>query len=376
MNIRRQRTLVMIVCLIVWSMACTRSGIPTLKEAYQNDFFLGVAVNSDIVSSRDSAAAKIVVMQFNSITAENVLKWGRIHPEPNQYNFKPADDFVDFGIKNGMFIIGHTLIWHSQTPSWVFQNGAGKPASKDTLLNRMRKHIRTVVGRYQGRIRGWDIVNEAFEDDGTLRKSPWLDGIGTDFIEKAFQYAHEADPETELYYNEYNLWKPEKAAAVVRMVNDLRSKGIRVDAVGEQAHWAFNYPTREELKATLRTFREAGIKLLITEMDISVLPNPWDYEGADVGKRFELLPGTNPYTNALPDSIQKKLADRYHELFITFRNYADIIDRVTLWGLDDGHSWLNYFPVRGRTNYPLLFDRKYQPKPAFNAVIEAAKVKL
>lgn len=333
-------------------------------------------MNPDIVSGRDSIGSKIVVTQFNSITAENVLKWDHIHPEPNQYNFKLADEFIDFGIKNGMFILGLTLVWHSQTSSWVFQDRSEKPASRDTLLSRMREHIRTVVGRYRGRIRGWDVVNEAFEDDGTLRKSTWLDGIGADFIEKTFEYAHEADPDAELYYNEYNLWKPEKAAAVIRMINDLRAKGIQVDGVGEQAHWTFKYPTHEELEATLRAFQEAGITLLITEMDVSVLPNPWDYQGADIGKRFDLLPGTNPYTEALPDSIQAKLAARYSELFLIFRNYTDIVDRVTLWGLDDRHSWLNYFPVRGRTNYPLLFDRKYQPKPAFDAVIEAAKAKL
>lgn len=373
MNIRLQRTLTIIVCLAMWSIAFAQSGIPTLKEVYRKDFLMGVAVNPDIVSGRDSIASEIVKKQFNSVTPENVLKWGPIHPKPQEYNFKPADEFVEFGVKNGIFIIGHTLVWHSQTPFWVFQDAEGKPAERDTLLKHMREHIMTVVGRYKGRVRGWDVVNEAFEDDGTFRKSPWFNSIGADFIQKAFEYAHEADPDAELYYNEYNLWKPEKAAAVIRLVNDLRTKGIRVDGVGEQAHWSFTYPTHEELEATFRTFRKAGIKLLITEMDVSVLPNPWDYQGADIGKRFDQLPGTNPYTEGLPDSIQMKLADRYSEFFSLFRDFTDIVDRVTLWGLDDGHSWLNHFPVRGRTNYPLLFDRKYQPKPAFDAVIKAAQ---
>ncbi|MBN1999521.1 endo-1,4-beta-xylanase [candidate division KSB1 bacterium] len=375
MNIRLQKFIATIVCLTALSVVCTKLGTPTLKKAYQKDFLMGVAVNPAIVSGRDSTAAEIVKTQFNSITSENVMKFGPIHPRPDEYNFKPADEFVEFGVKNGMFVIGHTLVWHSQTPRWVFQDEEGQPAGRDTLLTRMQDHIRTVVGRYKGRVRGWDVVNEAFADDGTLRNSPWYNGIGDDFIRKAFEYAHEADPDAELYYNDYNVWKPEKTAAVIQMVKDLRANGVRVDGVGEQAHWAFKYPTHEELEATLRAFREAGIRLLITEMDVSVLPNPWDYQGADIGTRFDQLPGTNPYTEGLPDSVQTKLAARYGELFSMFLDYSDIVDRVTLWGLDDGHSWLNHFPVRGRTNYPLLFDRKYQPKPAFDAVMEAAKAK-
>jgi endo-1,4-beta-xylanase len=375
MNTRFVQASAAVVCLSACALAFARPGGPTLKEAYHKDFLVGAAVNPNVVSGKDSAASAIVKTQFNSITAENVMKWGPIHPKMSEFNFEPADDFVAFGEKNGMFLIGHTLVWHSQTPRWVFQDPEGKPATRDTLLSRMRAHILTVAGRYKGRVKGWDVVNEAFEDDGTLRQSPWLKIIGPDFIQKAFEYAHEADPDAELYYNDYNLWKPEKAEAAIRLVKDLRAAGARVDGVGEQAHWAFNYPKNEELKAMLQAFRGAGIKVHITEMDVSVLPNPWDYQGADIGKRFDQQPGTNPYTEGLPDSVQAKLAARYGELFAIFQEYADIVDRVTLWGVDDGHSWLNHFPVRGRTNYPLLFDRQYLPKPAFDAVIRAAKGK-
>ncbi|MBN1782324.1 endo-1,4-beta-xylanase [bacterium] len=361
------------VWLITSAILFARDGMPTLSEAYRKSFLMGVAVNPAIVSGRDSIAMEIVTAQFNSITSENVMKWAPVHPKPGVYNFEPADAYVEFGARHGMFIIGHTLVWHSQTPFWIFRDGDGKPAGRDTLLCRMREHIRTVAGRYKGRVRGWDVVNEALEDDGTLRSSPWLKGIGADFIQKAFEYANETDPEAELYYNDYNLWKPEKTAAAIRLVRDLRARGVRVDGVGEQGHWAFNYPSPEELDAMLRAFREAGINVLITEMDVSVLPNPWDYQGADVGRRFRELPGTNPYTEGLPDSIQVKLTARYGSLFSILRDYADIVDRVTLWGVDDGHSWLNHFPARGRTNYPLLFDRNYLPKPAFDAVIDAAE---
>ncbi|MBN2200700.1 endo-1,4-beta-xylanase [bacterium] len=371
MKTRLHRTTVTVLCLAAWALAAGQDSGTTLKQAWEKHFLVGAALNPNVVSGKDSAAAAIVKAQFNTITAENAMKFGPTHPKSGEYNFKLADEFVDYGTKNGMAVIGHTLVWHAQTPRWVFQDGEAK-AGRDTLLARMRDHIMTVAGRYQGRIHGWDVVNEAFDDDGTLRKSPWLNGIGEDFIEKAFTFAAEADPKAELYYNDYNVWKPEKAAAVIRLVKDLRSKGIRVDGVGEQAHWGFSYPKNGELKAMLQAFREAGIKVHITEMDISVLPNPWDYQGADIGKRFDELPGTNPYTEGLPDSVQAKLADRYAELFGIFLEYDDIVERVTLWGVDDGHSWLDYFPVRGRTNYPLLFDRQYRPKPAFDAVIRAA----
>ncbi len=371
MKTRLHRTTAAVLCLAAWAAAGSQTVQPTLSQAWQKHFLVGAALNPNVVSGKDSAAAAIVKAQFNSITAENAMKFGPIHPKSGEYNFKSADEFVDFGTRNGMAVIGHTLVWHSQTPRWVFQDGEGK-AGRDTLLSRMRQHIMTVAGRYQGRIHGWDVVNEAFEDDGTLRKSPWLNGIGDDFIQKAFEFAAEADPKAELYYNDYNVWKPGKTAAVVSLVKQLRAGRVRVDGVGEQAHWGFTYPKNEELRAMLQAFREARIKVHITEMDISVLPNPWDYQGADIGKRFDELPGTNPYKEGLPDSVQAKLAARYAELFGIFREYDDIVERVTLWGVDDGHSWLDFFPVRGRTNYPLLFDRQYRPKPAFDAVIKAA----
>ena len=360
----------------VCMLACTSYGQTTLKRAYEKDFLIGAALNDRQISGADSCGAALAMEQFNSITPENVLKWEPVHPKPDQYNFEPADRFVAFGAANGMFTVGHTLVWHAQTPRWVFEDGSGKPADRETLLGRMRDHIRTVVGRYKGRVRGWDVVNEAFEDNGSLRmSSPWPKIIGEDFIQKAFEFAREADPGAELYYNDYNVWKPEKTAAVIRLVEDLKARGVRVDGVGEQAHWALDYPTLKEAETMLASFEKAGIKVHITEMDISVLPNPWNYTGAEISRSVELQEKLNPYPKALPDSVQKSLAARYAEFFALFRRHAGTVKRVTLWGVYDGQSWLNHWPVRGRTNYPLLFDRQCRPKPAFEAVLKAAGAK-
>jgi len=375
MGIHLKKSMRMALYVATMWMACAHQGQPTLKQAFEKDFLVGAALNEKQVTGVDSAAAALVVQQFNSITPENLLKWEAVHPLPEQYQFEPADRFVDFGIKNGMFPIGHTLVWHSQTPKWVFEGRPGKPADREILLGRMRDHILTVVGRYKGRIRGWDVVNEAFEDDGTMRKSPWLKIIGQDYIQKAFEFAAEADSSAELYYNDYNLWKPEKAAAAIRLVKDLKAKGVRVDGIGEQAHWALDYPTLKEAEAAIASFEASGINVLITEMDISVCPNPWNYTGAEIERSFELQKKLNPYPETLPDSVQQSLATRYAEFFALFHRHAGTVNRVTFWGVHDGQSWLNYWPVRGRTNYPLLFDRQCKPKPAFEAVIETARAK-
>jgi endo-1,4-beta-xylanase len=376
MNSPRQNRLAgfaVLAAFTVCGLACTSHGQLTLKQAFEKDFLIGAALNDKEVTGQDSSGAALAVAQFSSITPENALKWEPVHPKPDQYNFEPADRFTDFGVKNGMFPVGHVLVWHSQTPKWVFEGPPGKPANRETLLGRMRDHILTVVGRYKGRIRGWDVVNEALEDDGTLRKSPWLTIIGEDYIQKAFEFAAEADSSAELYYNDYNLWKPEKAAAAVRLVKDLKARGVRVDGIGEQAHWALDYPTLKEAEAAVASFEASGINVFITELDISVCPNPWNYTGAEISRNFELQKKLNPYPETLPDSVQKSLAARYAEFFALFRRHAGTVKRVTLWGVHDGQSWLNYWPVRGRTDYPLLFDRQCKPKPAFNAVIQAAE---
>jgi endo-1,4-beta-xylanase len=348
--------------------------LPQLKTMYQDHFYIGTALNRGQIFNQDTMAAKVIISQFNSITPENILKWYAVHPEPDRYDFEASDQLVAFGKENNMFVVGHTLVWHAQTPRWVFQDTSGTGAAdRETLLQRMKEHIFTVVGRYKGQIQSWDVVNEALDDNGQLRKGPWMDVIGADYIQKAFVYAREADPEAELYYNDYNMYKSGKVEGVVQLVRSLQEKGVRIDGIGFQGHWGFDYPLLEELEASIVAYAEVGVKVMITELDISALPNPWSYRGADIAKRFELQQKLNPYPEGLPDSVQTQLAERYAALFALFVKHRDKISRVTFWGVHDGQSWKNNFPVRGRTDYPLLFDRKCQPKPAFFTVIKAAR---
>jgi len=339
------------------------------KEAFKKDFLMGVAINRNQFSERDARAVRIITSQFNSITPENVLKWEYIHPEPGRYDFDGADRYVAFGEKNGMFIIGHTLVWHNQTPEWVFEDEKGKPVDRETLLGRMRDHIHTVVGRYKGRIKGWDVVNEAVEDDGTLRQTPWMKIIGEDYLVKAFEFAHEADPQVQLYYNDYELETEAKRKGAVDLIKKLKARGVPIFAIGLQAHNRIDWPTVEQEEATIVAFANLGIKVNITELDIDVLPRASEYLGADVTRNVELATKLNPYPNGLPDSVQQNLAKRYADLFGVFVRHQAVIDRVTFWGVTDRESWLNNWPVRGRSSYPLLFDRRGQEKPAFNAVI-------
>jgi endo-1,4-beta-xylanase len=343
---------------------------PALKDVFKDDFLIGAAVNPWHYQSSGRSESDIIRKHFNSITPENGLKWMSVHPSPDRYTFDEADRFVEFALKHGMAPIGHTLVWHSQTPRWVFQGADGKPLSRDVLLERMRDHIRTVVGRYKGRIRGWDVVNEAINDfGGTLRSSPWLNIIGEDFLVKAFEYAREADPEAELYYNDYGLESPRKRAGAIELVKKLQAAGAKVTGIGLQGHYDLERPSLREIEDTIEAFEKLGLKVMITELDVNALPTPGS-GSADISTRFEGNSRSNPYPNGLPPEIEQRLTRRYEDLFRLFLKHRDSITRVTFWGVTDRGSWLNNFPVRGRTNYPLLFDRNSQPKPAFKAVVE------
>lgn len=346
---------------------------PSLKDAYHDDFLIGVALNERQFTAPSPAEAAVILGQFNAISPENALKWGAIHPQPDRYNFGPADRYVAFGEKHGMFIVGHTLVWHHQTPRWVFEDH-GQPVSREVLLQRMHDHIFAVVGRYKGRVKGWDVVNEALAEDGTLRPSPWRNIIGDDFIVKAFEFAHEADPAAELYYNEYGLENAPKRRGAIALIRRLRAAGVRVDGVGLQEHVNLRWPTAEALDATLRDFAAAGIRTMITELDVDVLPEHHFTSGnADVSRRTVADPALNPYKDGLPPDMQQKLADRYAQLFAIYLRYRANIERVTFWGVTDRSSWLNNWPVRGRTSYPLPFDRNARPKPCYDAILTAAQ---
>lgn len=368
-----------VVALIATACAhppASAQSAPTLKQAYSGYFKIGAALNANQFSGVDKKGAELVKAQFNTISPENVLKWEHVHPQLGKYDFAEGDKYVAFGEANGMFIIGHTLVWHSQTPRWVFQDANGQPLTRDSLLARMHDHITAVVGRYKGRIQGWDVVNEALNEDGTLRPSPWKTIIGDDYIEKAFQYAHEADPSAELYYNDYNLENAPKRNGAAALVKRLKAAGLTITAVGSQAHdklWLENVAKHD---TTISVLGALGVKVNITELDVDVLPAATRNRTADVSVRVEQQSGgasaVNPYVAGLPDSLQQALAKRYSDFFQLFMKHRGVVDRVTLWGVGDGDSWLNDWPMPGRTNYPLLFDRQDLPKPAFKAVIDAA----
>jgi endo-1,4-beta-xylanase len=345
----------------------------TLKAAFDGKFYIGVAVNGNQILGNDPRSMEIVKTQFSSLTPENFTKWERIHPQPNGYNFAVVDSFVAFGEREDMFMVGHCLVWNVQTPAWVFRNNTKNLSDRDALLANLKDHIYTVVGRYRGKIDGWDVVNEAFHDNGESKKTRWYKIIGEDYIEQAFRWAHAADPEAELYYNDYNMYVPEKRDAVVKLVKKLQAKGVPIHGIGMQGHWGLKYPTIEELEAAIVAYGNLGLSVHITELDINILPDPFENRGADIGLRFRRRKALNPYPDALPDSMHVMQSRRYAEIFEVFNKHSDIVERVTLWGVHDGLSWRNYWPIRGRTAYPLLFDRNYRPKSAFFAVINTVK---
>ncbi len=355
------------------TLTVSASAQPALKDAFKGKFLIGTALNGSQFTEKNAAQAALVKQQFNSITPEDVMKWGPIHPEAAKFNFEPVDRFVEFGERNGTFTIGHTLVWHSQTPNWVFQNDMGGPADRAALLARMSNHIHTVVGRYKGRVKGWDVVNEALNDDGSLRQSPWLKIIGEDYLAKAFQFAQAADLKAELYYNDYSLENPTKRNGAVVLVKKLQAAGVKITGIGSQSHFNLTSPPINQVEDTITTFAQLGVKVMLTELDVSVLPFVRGVTGADVNQMAAPDPKLNPYTNGLPASVQQALAKRYGELFGVYVKHADKISRVTFWGVTDAESWLNNFPVRGRTDHPLLFDRESKPKPAFDAVIRQGK---
>jgi len=342
----------------------------TLREA-AGPLLIGVAVNAPTAAGGDTLSAALVRRHFNAVTPENVFKWEWVHPRPGVFDFAAADQLVAFAERNGQVVIGHVLVWHQQTPRWVFQDASGAPVSRDTLLDRMREHIQTVVGHFRGRVLGWDVVNEAVDDEGNLRRTPWLSIIGEDFIARAFVYAHQADPNAELYYNDYSVENAPKRQGILALVRRLMASGVPITGVGIQGHDHLDWPTVAQEDSTIAAFAALGLKVPITELDLDVLPRPDERTGAELGDTARARAALDPYRAGLPDSMQQAVARRWGELFGVFLRYPWIVSRVTIWGVTDRTSWKNDFPVRGRTNYPLLFDRSGRPKPAFDAVLRA-----
>ena len=363
--------------VLCWAFPGDAQGPPALKDVFRDAFRIGTAVNDAIVSGRDASSRDLVVRHFESITAENVMKAGPLNPKPGVWNFGPADAFVEFGEAHGMFIVGHTLVWHNQTPAWFFQDEAGNPNTPSAQIERMRRHIETVAGRYKGRVHAWDVVNEVIDNDGSYRPTTWVKGAGggDELVKAAFRFASQYAPGAELYYNDFNAWRPAKRDGIVRMVKMLQAEGIRIDGVGMQGHWGLNYPGAEDIEAAIDAYAALGVKVMITELDVDVLP--LTREGQVVGTvmsdpQFQLdefKAYLDPYRDGLPPDVETRVAARWAELFRIFLARRDTIDRVTIWGVHDGMSWKNNYPIPGRTNYPLLFDRDRQPKPAFGAIM-------
>ncbi|QHW33614.1 endo-1,4-beta-xylanase [Paenibacillus rhizovicinus] len=323
----------------------------SLATAFQNDFLIGAAVNSRTIISQSS----LLQQHYNSITAENEMKFESLHPGEQRYSFEQADRIAQFARENGMKLRGHALVWHNQTPQWVFEDGNGGPAGRELLLSRMKSHIDTVVNRYKDTIYCWDVVNEAVTDEGTeqLRPSKWLQGIGEDYIELAFRSAHEADPNALLFYNDYNECNPLKREKIHSLVKALLEKGAPVHGIGLQAHWSLLNPSLDHIREAIERYASLGVKLQITEMDVSM------FEFAD--RRTDL---TEPTAEML--RLQE---ERYEQFFRLFLEYRDVLASVTFWGAADDYTWLDYFPVRGRKNWPLLFDTEQRPKGAVSAII-------
>jgi endo-1,4-beta-xylanase len=333
----------------------------TLKDAYKDCFMIGVALNQRQFTEQDANGAALVKRQFNSISPENVMKWESIHPRPGPdgYDFASADRYVEFGEKNGMFIVGHTLIWHGQTPRWVFQGESSNAVTREVLLERMREHIHTVVGRYKGRIKAWDVVNEALNEDGSLRKSQWYRIIGEDFIEKAFEYAHEADPEAELRYNDFSIENAPKRKGTIALVKKLQEKKVPISGLGSQTHANLTWPSVELLDTALTEFAELGIPISITELDVIASQGGQRIRSAEVAENAQAVGG------GMVEAANQKLADQYGNLFRVFLKHRKNIKLVTFWGVTDRDSWRS-------SGNPLLFDREGKPKKCFETVIQTA----
>lgn len=340
---------------------------PSLKEVTAGKFLMGVALNAHQVAGGDTCASKVVKRHFNSIVAENCMKSAVIHPEEDRFNFTEADRLVRFGEENDMVVTGHCLIWHSQLAPWFCVDEQGKKVTPEVLKERMKNHIHAVVGRYKGRIKGWDVLNEAIEADGSWRKSPFYEILGEEYIPLAFQYAHEADPAAELYYNDYGMDGKAKRDKTVELIKMLKERGLQIDAVGMQGHMGMDHPLATEFEASIATFAAAGVKVMVTEWDMSALPTV--RMGANVSDTVAYKKALNPYSAGLPDSVSVAWNNRMKEFFNLFLKHSDVITRVTVWGVTDGDSWKNDFPVPGRVDYPLLFDRHCEPKPFVEQLI-------
>ena len=362
-----------LVVLILVVFASETVLAQSLREVVGKYCLIGASLNVTQSNGMSPQTDAVVDKHFNTAVPENCMKGEVVQPEEGLFDFRDADRFIDYCQQHNLVAMGHCLVWHSQAPKWFFHDKNGKLVKPEVLRERMRKHIYTVVGHFRGKIRGWDVVNEAIEDDGSFRNSYYYQILGEEFIELAFRYAHEAAPEVELYYNDYSMAKPGKREAVCRLVKKLKDKGLRIDAVGMQSHNGLDYPNLKEYEKSIEAFAALGVKINMTELDLNVLPSPENFGGAEISQNFEYQEKMNPYKNGLPAKVARQIEKRYLQFFNIYYRHRDKIGRINLWGVSDGDSWLNDWPISGRTNYPLLFDRSYQPKAIVNDIINLYK---
>jgi len=343
-----------------------------LKEAYKDDFLIGAALSASIIKKQDPALVALINKEFNSITPENCMKWGEVRNADGSWKWQDADAFVDFGSKHKLHMVGHTLGWHSQIPDSVFKNKDGNYISKTELEKKQKDHITTIVERYKGKLAAWDVVNEAVGDDNKMRDSHWYKIMGDDFLANAFNLAHEVDPNAHLMYNDYNNERPAKREATIAMIKRLQKRGVPIHGLGMQAHIALE-TNLQDFEDSIIAYAALGLKIHLTELDIDVLPTVWNLPVAEISTRFDYTPARDPYTKGLPKEIEEKQAKVYEALFKILLKHRDKVERVTFWAVSDDASWLNNFPINGRTNYPMLFDRKHAPKSAYFRLLDLKK---
>ena len=339
-----------------------------IKDAFEGKFYIGTALNEAEIRGIDTTGVDLIKTHFNSIVAENCMKNEEIHPAEDVWNFELADKFVEFGEANDMFIIGHCLVWHSQLAKWFAYDENGDYVTPEVLKQRMKDHITTIMTRYKGRIHGYDVVNEAIVEDGSYRKSPFYEILGEEFIPWAFECAHAADPDAELYLNDYGMNVPGRRDAYVKLINQLKERGLRIDAIGMQGHMGMDYPTVEEFETSLLAFAGTGVNVMITEWDMSALPTV--NMGANVADVEEYKASLNPYADGLPEDVAKVWNERMKSFMDLFLKHSDKITRVTAWGVSDEDSWKNGWPIPGRTDYCLLIDRDHEVKPFLNEYLK------
>jgi len=355
------------------SIISKADSIKGLKDFYKDYFPIGVAVSP---RSLEGVSGEFIKKHFNSLTPENVMKPALIQPQEGKFSWAEADKIVDFAQANGMKVRGHTLCWHSQTGEWMFKDAQGNQASKELVLARLKEHITQVVSRYKGKIYAWDVVNEAIDNldpaNVGYRQTLWYKICGDEFIAKAFQWAHEADPKAVLFYNEYNTENPAKREKTYEMLKKMLAQGVPINGVGIQAHWDIGSPkhvgqlnqpgegdfiipgsSEDAIRESINKFSSLGLVVQITELDVSIYTSRTD----------TLNLGFTP-------EREQKQIDFYKKAFKVFRDKKKVITGVTFWNLSDRSSWLDSRTPRRGKAYPLLFDENMKPKKAYWAVVK------